>query len=158
MNMACTFCPQGRAVPAFYGTRNLPASAGHAVGKQSRAWNPRFLILRDQLLCETSPRVTGGCVLSGNSGRGNTDNYFLSATILEEIVCPCDFCGMANLTPEDEAFLRELGRRAEGKTTPGTAIFTKAGRVAISNGEKQRLNEIEKRCRKPGKQLINQYL
>jgi hypothetical protein len=50
MKMACTFCPQGRAVPAFYGTRNLPASAGHAVGKQSRAWNPRFLILRDQLL------------------------------------------------------------------------------------------------------------
>jgi hypothetical protein len=58
MNMACTFCAQGRAAPAFYGTRNLPpVSADHAVRKQGRACNPRLLILRDQLLRETSPRV-----------------------------------------------------------------------------------------------------
>src|SRR6266705_5249794 len=49
--MACTFCTQSRAAPAFYGTRNLtPVSAGHAVRKQSRACNPRFLILGEQRL------------------------------------------------------------------------------------------------------------
>jgi hypothetical protein len=63
MNMTCTFCAQGRAAPAFYGTRNLPpVSADHAVRKQGRACNPRLLILGDQLLRETSAPPQPGCI------------------------------------------------------------------------------------------------
>jgi hypothetical protein len=69
MNMACTFCAQGRAAPAFYGTRNLPpVSADHAVRKQGRACNPRLLILGDQLLRETSAPPQPRCLEARKQG------------------------------------------------------------------------------------------
>ena len=75
-----------------------------------------------------------------------------------------------NLTPEEEKFVKELAHRATAQNqSPGPSIRTqneplviliptKAGKVAVSPEENNKLGVICEREGKTGRELINEYL
>jgi hypothetical protein len=62
------------------------------------------------------------------------------------------------MTPDEEAFVKELARRAKVQHALGTFIATKVGQVSVSPQEKNRLDAVSAREGKTNTELIDQYL
>ena len=64
-----------------------------------------------------------------------------------------------NLTPEEEAFAKELARRAKAENADGASLIqTRVGRVHMSREECARLDPVCAREGKTGTEVINEYL
>jgi hypothetical protein len=70
-----------------------------------------------------------------------------------------EIIGAMSLNKEEEAFVKELARRAKAQNADGASLIqTKVGRVHMSKEECSRLDPVCAREGKTGTDLINEYL